>query len=166
MTSGGYAPYTFGLKNLMENEIDFCIQSPYTNEYLKTYLYSYPQNTVYNGMTSDLKAVVKNVYKKTCVGDGNLSIRTASQRVFLFSEIEVFGKVTHSESGEGTQYSRFTTASTRIKNLSNGSGNAASWWLRSPYDYVMAFCFVSESGKSYNNAGIGGDKGVCFGFCV
>lgn len=87
-------------------------------------------------------------------------------KLFLFSEIEIFGSTTYSKAGEGSQYSYFATAANRIKYLSNGSGSAGWWWERSPYGSSSnGFCVVSSSGSAdFNNAN--GAGGVCFGFCV
>ena len=87
-------------------------------------------------------------------------------KLFLFSEIEIFGSTTYSKAGEGSQYSYFATAANRIKYLSNGSGSACWWWERSPFGSVSSyFCYVdSGGGASYNGAD--NTNGVCFGFCV
>lgn len=87
-------------------------------------------------------------------------------KLFLFSEIEIFGSTTYSKAGEGSQYSYFATAANRIKYLSNGSGSANWWCERSPYgSNSISFCFVSSSGNAnVNNAN--NAYGVCFGFCV
>ena len=87
-------------------------------------------------------------------------------KLFLFSEIEIFGSTTYSKAGEGSQYSYFATAANRIKYLSNGSGSANWWWERSPHgSNSNAFCYVNSNGSAggnYANA----TSGVCFGFCV
>ena len=87
-------------------------------------------------------------------------------KLFLFSEIEIFGSTTYSKAGEGSQYSYFATAANRIKYLSNGSGSAGWWWERSPYgSNSYGFCLVDGSGNAnINYAGYA--SGVCFGFCV
>ena len=87
-------------------------------------------------------------------------------KLFLFSEIEIFGSTTYSKAGEGSQYSYFATAANRIKDLSNGSGSASWWWERSPHGSSSSyFCYVNSSGvaSSYYASSA---YGVCFGFCV
>ena len=87
-------------------------------------------------------------------------------KLFLFSEIEIFGSTTYSKAGEGSQYSYFATAANRIKYLSNGSGSAHWWWERSPYGSASnTFCGV-YSGGSASSYGANSTHGVCFGFCV
>jgi hypothetical protein len=87
-------------------------------------------------------------------------------KLFLFSEIEIFGSTTYSKAGEGSQYSYFATAANRIKYLANGSGSASWWWERSPYgSSSISFCSVNSGGGAHNyNANYA--YGVCFGFCV
>ena len=87
-------------------------------------------------------------------------------KLFLFSEIEIFGSTTYSKAGEGSQYSYFATAANRIKYLSNGAGSADWWWERSPSGSSSSgFCYVDGcGGASYYDAYNPG--GVCFGFCV
>ena len=87
-------------------------------------------------------------------------------KLFLFSEIEIFGSTTYSKAGEGSQYSYFATAANRIKYLSNGSGSANWWWERSPHgSNSYNFCCVNGGGyASYYIADSA--NGVCFGFCV
>lgn len=87
-------------------------------------------------------------------------------KLFLFSEIEIFGSTTYSKAGEGSQYSYFATAANRIKYLSNGSGSAGWWWERSPHgSNSYHFCVVYSVGDAgTSSASYAG--GVCFGFCV
>lgn len=87
-------------------------------------------------------------------------------KLFLFSEIEIFGLTTYSKAGEGSQYSYFATAANRIKYLSIGSGSADWWWERSPIGSGSNFfCSVNSGGNAYDYfASLAG--GVCFGFCV
>lgn len=129
--------------------------------------YDYLNGTYYNSMPSDLKSVIKSVKKVTGKGGGSSSgTRTDAMKIFLFSEQEVFGSKKYSVGNEGSQYSRFTTSSTRIKKLSNGSGSAFLWWLRSPLSGSSnSFCIVHLNGAAdYNLASVG--RGVCAGFCV
>jgi len=110
--------------------------------------------------------VLKSVNKKTSAGNASSTININAMKLFLFSEIEIFGSTTYSAAGEGSQYSYFATAANRIKYLSNGSGSAYWWWERSPYgSNSISFCYVYSNGNaSFSNAY--NADGVCFGFCV
>lgn len=170
LASGGKAGITFGLKNLMAdtrkmNDSDY---NTGTNAggFTGSDTYEWLQGPLLNSLPSELRAVLKSVNKKTSAGGQSSTINTNAMKIFLFSEIEIFGSVTYSKSGEGSQYSRFATAASRIKRLSNGSGSVISWWERSPRGNSSdRFCIVNGSGgASHDGARI--SEGVCFGFCV
>lgn len=166
LASGGKAGITFGLKNLMANTRQMNSSNTNAGGFTGSDMYEWLQGTLLNSLPSDLRAVLKSVNKKTSAGSQSSTINTNAMKIFLFSEIEIFGSVTYSKSGEGSQYSRFATASSRIKYLSNGSGSANTWWERSPYGINSNyFCVVnSDSDANTNSANI--SRGVCFGFCV
>ena len=166
LASGGKAGITFGLKNLMANTRKMNSSETNTGGFTESDMYEWLQGTLLNSLPADLRAVIKIVNKKTSAGSHSSTINTNAMKIFLFSEIEIFGSVTYSKSGEGSQYSRFATASSRIKYLSNGSGSANSWWERSPRGVSSNdFCFVDSGGNAgYNDANL--SRGVCFGFCI
>lgn len=166
LASGGKAGITFGLKNLMANTRQMNSSNTNAGGFTGSDMYDWLQGTLLNSLPSDLRAVLKSVNKKTSAGSQSSTINTNAMKIFLFSEVEIFGSVTYSKSGEGSQYSRFATASSRIKYLSNGSGSANFWWERSPYgNNSNSFCSVnSNSNASFNAANF--SRGVCFGFCV
>ena len=127
-------------------------------------MYSWLQNTLLPTLPSDLQAVLKSVNKKTSAGSQSSTINTNSMKLFLFSEIEIFGSTTYSKAGEGSQYSYFATAANRIKYLSNGAGSASCWWERSPYgSNSYDFCYVDDNGSASSNVAAN-TNGVCFGF--
>ena len=166
LASGGKAGITFGLKNLMANTRQMNSSNTNAGGFTGSDMYDWLQGTLLNSLPSDLRAVLKSVNKKTSAGSQSSTINTNAMKIFLFSEIEIFGSVTYSKSGEGSQYSRFATASSRIKYLSNGSGSANLWWERSPFgSSSYSFCYVYSNGNaSVHYADLSG--GVCFGFCV
>ena len=166
LASGGKAGITFGLKNLMANTRQMNSSNTNAGGFTGSDMYDWLQGTLLNSLPSDLRAVLKSVNKKTSAGSQSSTINTNAMKIFLFSEIEIFGSVTYSKSGEGSQYSRFATASSRIKYLSNGSGSAANWWERSPYgNNSYNFCRVGSDGGA-SDYGASFSWGVCFGFCV
>lgn len=166
LTSGGKAGITFGMKNLMATTRRMNASNTNSGGFTGSEMYSWLQNTLLPTLPSDLRAVLKSVNKKTSAGSQSSTINTNSMKLFLFSEIEIFGSTTYSKAGEGSQYSYFATAANRIKYLSNGSGSANWWWERSPHgSNSNTFCNVNSNGDAgYNGANSTG--GVCFGFCV
>ena len=166
LASGGKAGITFGMKNLMTTTRRMNASNTNSGGFTGSEMYSWLQNTLLPTLPSDLQAVLKNVNKKTSAGSQSSTINTNSMKLFLFSEIEIFGSTTYSKAGEGSQYSYFATAANRIKYLANGSGSANWWWERSPYGSDSnAFCAVNSSGNA-DISGANGTVGVCFGFCV
>ena len=121
-------------------------------------------NTTYYGVLPDaLKAVVKQVQKKASEGNQSATIVTSFDKVWLAAEIEIFGAITNSKTGEGSQYAYYTNSGVRIKKV---AGAASYWWERSPRgSNATAFCAVTSSG-----AGVSGNAstsyGVALGLCV
>ena len=119
--------------------------------------------TLLNQLSSDLKGVLKFINKVTSVGNNSSGLETTSDKLFLLSEIEVFGATQYSYAGEGKQYEYYTAGNSTIKKV-NGSANY--WWERSPRSGdTNNFCDVYTSGNAdYNYAS--NSHGVSFGFCV
>lgn len=162
----GRAGITFGLKNLMATTRRMEATNTNANGFTGSEMYTWLQSELLSSFPEDLQSVLKLVDKKTSAGAQGTEINTNSMKVFLFSEVEVFGTVTYSVEGEGTQYPYFATAANRKKYLANGTGSANNWWERSPRaNYSTYFCGVNSSGGAYN-VSASNARGVCFGFCV
>ena len=166
LTSGGKAGITFGLKNLMATERRLSSTEGNGGGYTNTPMYTWMNEDLLNDMPLDLYRVLKDVNKKSSAGNGSTTINTYSVKLFPFSEIEVTGTSgSTTVSGEGQQYSYFATASSRIKALSNGDGDVAAWWLRSPSKAKYLFAYINSDGSVRTSYGTY-EYGVCFGFCV
>ena len=114
-------------------------------------------------LPSDLQSVIKAVNKQTSVGSKRPTIETVSDKLFLLSEVEIFGSTDLSFAGEGSQYAWYKAGNTRVKNV---KGSAGAWWDRSPSSGNSAyFCCVSGSGNFYSDKA-SDSHGVSFGFCV
>ena len=113
-------------------------------------------------LPAEVQAGIRPVKKLTSAGNQSSSIVTTSDELFLPSEVEVFGSTFGSLSGEGKQYDYYQAGNSKVKNR---SGNAYSWWERSPYSSNSThFCFVYSSGDAsaiYAST----SRGVAFGFC-
>lgn len=119
--------------------------------------------TLLNQLSSDLKSVLKFVNKVTSKGNNQSGLETTSDKLFLLSEIEVFGATQYSYAGEGKQYEYYTAGNSTIKKV-NGSANR--WWVRSPFSgNTSSFCCVGNNGNA-SNYGASNSFGVSFGFCV
>lgn len=95
-------------------------------------------------MPTEVQNGIQEVNKLTSEGSRSTTISTTADKLFLLSEIEIFGNITYSASGEGTQYAYYKAGNSKVKNY-NGSAN--SWWQRSPcIGNYTSFCAVRNSG--------------------
>ena len=96
-------------------------------------------------MPPEAQAGIREVSKKTSVGSQSSDIVTTADKLFLLSEIEVFGEIWYSFPGEGTQYAYYAQGNPRDKKI---YGASVSCWERSPYtDSDASFCVVSGYGE-------------------
>ena len=113
-------------------------------------------------MPTWVQSGIREVNKLTSAGNKSSTINTTADKLFLLSEVEIFGSTTYSAAGEGTQYDYYKAGNSKVKKR---SGSAASWWERSPYaSNSTYFCLVSSNGSADNNAASFA-IGVAFGFC-
>jgi hypothetical protein len=109
-------------------------------------------------MPTEVRNNIREVNKLTSAGNQSATINTTADKLFLLSEIEIFGSVSHSKSGEGTQYDYYKAGNSRAKD------GAGSWWERGPNGNDSThFCFVLRGNASSSNANYA--TGVAFGFC-
>lgn len=113
-------------------------------------------------MPTEVQSGIREVNKLTSAGNQSATINTTADKLFLLSEIEIFGSVSYSKNGEGTQYDYYKAGNSKMKKY-NGKGS--NWWERSPYgDGSTYFCLVLSNGVvTYNGANYA--DGVAFGFC-
>ena len=114
-------------------------------------------------MPTEVQNGIREVNKLTSAGNQSATINTTADKLFLLSEIEIFGSVSYSKSGEGTQYDYYKAGNSKVKNY-NGSAN--NWWERSPFGSGSTyFCVVNSYGNYayYISASIA--AGAAFGFC-
>lgn len=105
----------------------------------------------YNALPDSFKSMVKPVKKLTSAGAQSTTINTTVDKVFLLSEVEIYGTTTYSVAGEGSQYTYYETASNRYKNPKlSSSSNSCAYWQRSPFrGNSTYFCLVSNGGSAY-----------------
>lgn len=113
-------------------------------------------------MPTEVRNGIREVNKLTSAGRQSATINTTADKLFLLSEIEIFGRVIYSKSGEGTQYDYYKAGNSKVKKF-NGSG--ADWLGRSPDgSNSTGFCSVDSYGYAiYDDAS--NAYGVAFGFC-
>ncbi len=172
LTGGGKAGMTIGMKNLLATT--YRMNATATNEggWDESEMRTSTMATLLSQLPSDLQGVIKQVNKKATAGGASTSITTSADKLWLLAEVEVDGTTSAGYADEGEQYEYWktvkdgTVAADRRKYLSNGSGSAGGWWLRSPsVSYSANFrAFTSTGYVNYYNANY--TRGVSFGFCV
>ena len=101
---------------------------------------------------------IKPVIKHTSAGGGSREIIATTDKLFLFSEVEIRGEVEYSRPGEDEQYEYFVSETNRVFDDYK--------WLRSPYySNSYYFCYVHSTGGS-DTSFAGNGYGVAFGFCL
>ncbi len=114
-------------------------------------------------MPAEVQAAIREVNKLTSAGRRSSTINTTADKLFLLSEVEIFGSITESKTGEGTQYDYYKAGGDSTVKTQNGSKNL--WWERSPSASESdCFCIVDTGGyANFTNASIA--HGIAFGFC-
>lgn len=112
-------------------------------------------------MPTAVQSGIREVNKLTSAGNQTSNIVTKQDKLFLLSEIEVFGSAYNSAQGEGTRYDYYKTKNSMQKYW---NGNPAFWWERSPgINGGYAFCIVSNTSATRNNASF--LRNISFAFC-
>lgn len=158
-----YAPYSFHMQNCMNTKQQMELTNTNVNGWNGCRMRTTVLPEILLTLPAELQSVIKTVVKKSSAGNQSSNIVQTNDKLWLASEIEIFGTLTYSKSGEGSQYPYYATSGNRVKMVSNA---AAFWWERSPYATdATYFCHVNASGTaSYSNASY--SHGVAFGLCV
>ena len=172
LTSGGKAGMTIGMKNLLATTYRMNATGTNAGGWDESEMRTSTMATLLSQLPSDLQGVIKQVNKKATAGSQSTSITTSADKLWLLAEVEVDGTTSAGYADEGEQYEYWktvkdgTVAADRIKYLSNGSGSAYYWWLRSPsVSSSNNFrCIDSAGNVNYYYAYYA--RGVSFGFCV
>ena len=172
LTSGGKAGMSIGMKNLLATK--YRMNATATNEggWDESEMRTSTMATLLSQFPSDLQSVIKQVNKKATAGGASTSITTSADKLWLFAEVEIDGTTSAGYADEGEQYEYWktvkdgTVADDRKKYLSNGSGSAHLWWLRSPnVSFSSNFRCIYSTGNVTNDLA-NYTYGVSFGFCV
>lgn len=161
-TAGGIAPLTFGLHDCYGTTYPMNSSNTNSTSWDGSKMRTETLTAILAKMPVNIQNGIRAVNKLTATSGSSSTIKTASDKLFTFSEKEVYGSTTKSYSGEGKQYDYYKAGNSKVKKL----GSTASWWwLRSPYRYTSdKFCDVNTNGLvDFNNAS--NSDGVCFGFC-
>ena len=165
LLNGNKAGITFGLKYLMNNTKQINATKTNVGGFTGSDIYSWLQGELLLSLPTDLQAVIKTVNKKTSAGNQSSVINTNEMKIFLFSEIEIYGTTSFSFTGEGNQYRNFYNPNNRIKTFTNGS-SIIGWWERSPGTNAGFFCAADNSTQLASHDYSDAFWGISFGFCV
>ncbi len=165
LQKGGVAGITFGLKELMDGRFEMNADDTNVGGWRDSKMRTVYMERIYKLLPDDLRKHIKPVLKLTSEGNCSEAVWQDADKLFLFSEKEVFGTTEYAAPNEGKQYPYFKDENNRVKHR-NGS-SAGIWWLRSPYaSYSNSFCCVYGGGIVNSNSASSYSNGVCFGFCV
>ena len=161
-TAGGKAPLTFQLHDCYGETKNMNSSNTNSGGWTSCAMRSTHLPAILALMPTEVQNGIREVSKKASVGGASSTIETVSDKLFLLSEVEIFGSTSYSAAGEGTQYDYYKAGNSKVKKR---SGSAATWWERSPRaSDSTRFCLVYSDGS----AGYGiasGARGVAFGFC-
>lgn len=162
-TAGGKAGITFQMVDCLRTIYNMNSSNTNNGGWKNSAMRS-RMSTFLSQLPSDLQSVIKAVNKLVSVGNNTSTIETVSDKLFLLSEVEIFGSTTYSFAGEGSQYDWYKAGNTKVKKV---NGSADYWWERSPHigDANSYFCVVDRGGAASGDPAID-SNGVSFGFCV
>lgn len=107
----------------------------------------------YNSLPSSVKPYVKDRTFQTSQGNGSTSLQSATDKIWLPREYEIFGARTYATETEHTQggaeqFSIFSTSANRIKTQGK-AGETCTWWESSPFaNSNVHFCAVLNTGAA------------------
>lgn len=161
-TAGGIAPLTFGLHDCYGTKYPMNSSGTNSTGWDGSKMRTETLTAILAKMPVNIQNGIRSINKLTATSGSSSTIKTASDKLFTFSEMEVYGNAAYSHSGEGKQYDYYKAGNSKVKKV----GSTASWWwLRSPRrDRGNGFCAVRTSG-SVSGFSASDSGGVCFGFC-
>ena len=161
-TAGGKAPLTFQLHDCYADTKAMNSSNTNSGGWTSCAMRQTHLPAILALMPTEVQNGIREVNKLTSAGSQSSTINTTADKLFLLSEIEIFGSVSYSKSGEGTQYDYYKAGNSKVKNR---NGSAAYWWERSPRASDSArFCLVGSDGNA-DNRSASTARGVAFGFC-
>ena len=161
-TAGGKAPLTFQLHDCYADKKQMNSSNTNSGGWKNSAMRTTHLPAILALMPTEVQNGIREVSKKASVGHASSTIETVSDKLFLLSEVEIFGSTTFSVAGEGTQYDYYKAGNSKVKNR---NGSSTDWWERSPRTSVSTyFCLVARNGGA--GAGAASNAyGVAFGFC-
>ena len=161
-SAGGTAPLTFQLHDCYADTKAMNISDTNSGGWTSCAMRSTHLPAILALMPTEVQNGIREVNKLTSAGNQSSTINTTADKLFLLSEVEIFGSTTQSAAGEGTQYDYYKAGNSKVK---KHNGSAADWWERSPYAKGSTrFCMVLSNGYAGRDSASFA-YGVAFGFC-
>lgn len=167
-TSGGTAPLTFQLHDCYGTTYGMNSTNTTSGGWANTVMRNTHLPAILAVMPTEVQAGIREVNKVSTSGGTSTSLVTRVDKLFLLAEIEVFGSLKYSASGQGSQYDYYKAGNSKEKKV---NGTKDRWWLRSPATSYGSnyFCIVGD-GVNYttdyaNTQGARNAHGVSFAFC-
>lgn len=153
LPDGGKASVTFGFRDLFGTDRagGMVMNKEWTNKggWEKSELREYLNKVFFALLPDELSAEIVSVVKYTATS-GVGKVTPVVDKVFIPSEVEVFGTMKYSKKGEGEQYDLFRYWKNRVKGYIDGE-YGRRWWLRSPCAGDSdGFCTVYYTGSNYD----------------
>ena len=162
-TAGGTAPLTFQLHDCYADTKAMNRSDTNSGGWTSCAMRSTHLPVILSLMPTEVQNGIREVNKLTSAGKNSSTINTTADKLFLLSEVEIFGSTKYSAAGEGTQYDYYKAGNSKAKNR---NGSASEWWERSPRASASSrFCMVGSGGGNASSSTAGHALGVAFGFC-
>ena len=158
----GKAPLTFQLHDCFELDLPMNYSPTAIGDWTSCDMRSNYMPFLLTQMPTEVQNGIREVNKLTSAGGASATINTTADKLFLLSEIEIFGRVTYSASGEGTQYDYYKAGNSKVKKL---NGDNYDWWERSlkRSDSTSFCCVLNDGSAQYLIQSA--QRGAAFGFC-
>ena len=161
-TAGGTAPLTFQLHDCYADRKKMNSSDTTSGGWKNSAMRTTHLPAILALMPTEVQNGIREVNKLTSAGNKSSTINTTADKLFLLSEVEIFGSTTYSAAGEGTQYDYYKAGNSKVKKR---NGSAARWWERSPRSSSSTnFCAVGSTGSA-DSVGASNTFSVAFGFC-
>lgn len=161
-TAGGKAPLTFQLHDCYADTKAMNGSNTNSGGWTRCAMRSTHLPAILALMPTEVQNGIREVNKLTSAGSQSSTINTTADKLFLLSEVEIYGSTFYSAAGEGTQYDYYKAGNSKSKKR---NGSAFYWWERSPFvENSTVFCIVKDNGNM--EVGLASyAEGVSFGFC-
>ena len=161
-TAGGKAPLTFQLHDCYGETKNMNSSKTNSGGWTSCAMRRTHLPAILSKMPTEVQNGIREVNKLTSAGSQSSTINTTADKLFLLSEVEIFGSTPNSAAGEGTQYDYYKAGNSKVKNY---NGSAFNWWERSPRARNSErFCLVNRNSTA-DDTYASNARGVAFGFC-